>query len=207
MLVLHFSCHGHCLWRVQCFRKLLSWAFPRWVGMMETLLRCIKSSKVWLLPPSVFPWEERNQPVKSRLLIPGGRDFGVQEGTMRSAVATDPKTSQNAMPPSFTSSGISYSDSYSSRESWHGLKKSPTQHNWVSWGSAGNTMKSTLLQRKSGVPSFWRSTAGNMLSGFVCASWVKSQTQHHPAQSGQHWVDANMRWGYWAPEQTLWLLL
>lgn len=35
-------------------------------------------------------WEGRMQPVKSRLPIPGGRRFGVQEQTMRSAPAADP---------------------------------------------------------------------------------------------------------------------
>lgn len=37
MAALRFSCRGRCRWRERCFRKLLSWAFPRWVGAMETL--------------------------------------------------------------------------------------------------------------------------------------------------------------------------
>ena len=173
---------------------------------------CKVHKKLWGLTATSLrevSWEGRIQPVKSRFLIPGGRHFGVQECTMRSAAATDLKTPQRCHAPSF------YIPWYQLK--WlpqlqgtelAGAETSPTQHNWVFWGAAGITVKSTLLQRKSaGVPSFCPSTANNGLSGFICALWAKSQTQQHPAQSGWHWVDAKMSSGCWATEQTLCLLL
>jgi len=151
------------------------------------------------------PWEGRIQPGKPRLLITGGRHFEVQECTMRSAAATDSKTPQRCHAPSLYIP-------------WQQLKwlpqlqgtelaqaeTSPTQQNWVFWGSVGNTIKPILLQRKSaGISSFCPSTANNRWSRFNCAWWLKTQTQQHPSQSRRYWVGS----GCWATEQMLWQLL
>lgn len=146
------------------------------------------------------------QPVKSRLSIPSGRRFGVQECTTRSAAATDPQTSQGCHSPPFAPLGTSKNDSHSSREqSWHGLKQTPLSITGFMMFSGEHSQND---------PSAEEICWHTQLLPLHCLKnatrlclWVPSQTQQPPAQSGWHWVDAKMRSGCWATEQMLWLLL
>lgn len=180
-------------------RVLGSYFHERFPDGLARWKLCKVHKKLWGLTATSLrevPWEGRIQPVKSRLLIPGGSHLGVQEGTMKSAAATDPKTPQRCHAPWYQ---LKWLPQLQGTE-LAGAETSPTQHNWVFWGSAGNTVKSTLLQRKpAGVPSFCPSAANNGLSGFVCALWVKPDPTASCCLVG---IGLMPRWGQGAGPQS-----